>query len=117
MEHVESPYRGVEQSPSGLVMQGIVAVLMLIPVTLPVPVLRELVHERFQVSEFLTSLFMSINMVGAVLAAPLMGTLADRWGQRKRMVLWALALDAFEKVSRALRLGTQGEVDTIETET
>ena len=95
MEHVESPYRGVEQSPSGLVMQGIVAVLMLIPVTLPVPVLRELVHERFQVSEFLTSLFMSINMVGAVLAAPLMGTLADRWGQRKRMVLWALALDAF----------------------
>lgn len=75
-------------------LQGFVAVLMLIPVTLPVPVLRELVHERFQVSELLTSLFMSINMVGAVLAAPLMGALADRMGQRKRITLIALLLDA-----------------------
>ena len=75
-------------------LQGFVAVLMLIPVTLPVPVLRELVHERFQVSELLTSLFMSINMVGAVLAAPLMGALADRMGQRKRITLIALLMDA-----------------------
>ena len=94
MDKTTSPFERIELSRTRLVLQGFVAVLMLIPVTLPVPVLRELVHERFQVSELLTSLFMSINMVGAVLAAPLMGALADRMGQRKRITLIALLLDA-----------------------
>ncbi len=70
------------------------ALLMLLPVTLPVPVLRELVADRFGVSELLTSLFMSINMVGAVLAAPLAGALADRFGQRPRWIAAALLVDA-----------------------
>jgi MFS family permease len=73
---------------------GLMALLMLLPVTLPVPVLRELVAERFGVSELLTSLFMSINMVGAVLAAPLAGALADRFGRRPVLIGAALALDA-----------------------
>jgi len=68
--------------------------LTLIPVTLPVAVLRELVQERFGVSELLTSLFMSINMIGAALAAPLAGALADRFGRRKPMVVLALLADA-----------------------
>ena len=72
---------------------GLVALLMLIPVTLPVPVLRELVQERFGVSQLQTSLFMSINMVGAVLAAPLAGTLADRFGRRKQLIVGALLVD------------------------
>ena len=73
---------------------GVLAVLVLVPVTLPVPVLRGLVQERFGVSELLTSLFMSINMAGAVLAAPLAGALADRFGRRTALVVAALALDA-----------------------
>ena len=73
---------------------ALLALLMLLPVTLPVPVLRELVAERFGVSELLTSLFMSINMIGAVLAAPLAGALADRFGRRPRLIAAALALDA-----------------------
>ena len=73
---------------------ALMALLMLLPVTLPVPVLRELVSERFGVSELLTSLFMSINMVGAVLAAPLAGALADRFGRRPRLIAAALVLDA-----------------------
>jgi MFS family permease len=73
---------------------GVMAWSMLLPVTLPVPVLRELVAERFGVSELLTSLFMSINMVGAVLAAPLAGALADRFGRRPLLIAGALALDA-----------------------
>jgi MFS family permease len=73
---------------------GVMALLMLLPVTLPVPVLRELVAERFGVSELLTSLFMSINMVGAVLAAPLAGALADRFGRRPLLIAAALGLDA-----------------------
>jgi MFS family permease len=71
-----------------------VTLLILMPVTLPVPVLRELVQERFGVSQLLTSLFMSINMIGAVLAAPLAGALADRFGRRKQLVVGALLLDA-----------------------
>ena len=73
---------------------GLMALAMLLPVTLPVPVLRELVAERFGVSELLTSLFMSINMVGAVLAAPLAGALADRFGQRPRWIAAALVVDS-----------------------
>ena len=73
---------------------GLMALLMLLPVTLPVPVLRELVAERFGVSELLTSLFMSINMIGAALTAPLAGALADRFGRRPLLIALALALDA-----------------------
>jgi len=72
---------------------GLLAVMMLVPVTLPVPVLRDLVHQRFGVSEFLTSLFMSINMVGAVFAAPLAGVAADRLGRRRDLIAAALAAD------------------------
>jgi MFS family permease len=76
------------------VLLGLLALLMLLPVTLPVPVLRGLVADRFEVGELATSTFMSINMVGALLAAPLVGLLADRFGKRRRIVLVALALDA-----------------------
>lgn len=72
---------------------GLLALLILIPVTLPVPILRALVHERFGVSETLTSLFMSINMIGAFVAAPLAGVLADRFGRRRELVVAALIVD------------------------
>lgn len=77
-----------------IVVLGVVALLVTVPVTLPVTVLRPLVQERFAVSELSTSLFMSINMVGAVLAAPLAGALADRLGRRVGLVSAALAADA-----------------------
>jgi MFS family permease len=37
---------------------------------------------------------MSINMIGALFAAPLAGLLADRFGHRRRLLLGALLLDA-----------------------
>ncbi len=73
---------------------GLLAFWIMVPVTLPVPVLRELVTDRFEVSEFATSLFMSINMIGALLTAPLAGLLADRWGRRRPLLAGALVLDA-----------------------
>ena len=73
---------------------GLCAIFLLMPVTLPVPVLRGLVLDRFGVSEFATSVFMSINMVGAVLAAPLAGALADRTGRRRPWIVVALLVDA-----------------------
>jgi len=77
-----------------LAIVGILAISIMAPVTLPVPILRELVGERFQVSELLTSLFMSVNMIGAAIAAPLAGTLADRIGRRRPLVIGALLVDA-----------------------
>ena len=73
---------------------GFIAFLTLVPVTLPVSVLRAFVAERFGVSELMTSLFMSINMVGAVLAAPLAGALSDRIGRRRELLVAGLTVDA-----------------------
>jgi MFS family permease len=64
------------------------------PVTLPVAVLRELVGDRFAVSEFATSAFMSINMIGALGMAPIAGALVDRWGRKRPLLVGALVVDA-----------------------
>jgi MFS family permease len=78
-----------------LLSLGLLAATMLVPVTMPVAVLRSLVHDRFGVSEFATSLFMSINMVGAVIGAPVMGAMADRLPTRKGVIAVSLLIDAF----------------------
>ena len=81
-------------SRAHLASVGILAISIMAPVTLPVPILRELVGERFGVSDLLTSLFMSVNMIGAAIAAPLAGALADRIGRRRPLVIGALLADA-----------------------
>jgi MFS family permease len=82
-----------------IALLGALALGMLVPVTLPVPVLRGFVQERFGVSETLTSLFMSINMIGAVIAAPLAGAAADRLGRRAPLIVAALLADALLMLS------------------
>ena len=89
---------------AGIVLLGVLALAMQLPVTLPVPVLRGLVQERFAVSELLASLFMSANMVGAVIAAPLAGALADRFGRRPLCIAAALLADALLFLSLTLEL-------------
>lgn len=81
-------------SKSRVALMGLLAISIMMPVTLPVPILREFVGERFAVSELLTSLFMSINMLGAAVAAPFAGGLADRLGKRRPLVIGALLVDA-----------------------
>jgi len=68
--------------------------LCILPVTLVVPVLKPLVQDRFGLGDLATSLFMSVNMVGATLAAPLAGWASDRLGRRRAVVVWALLADA-----------------------
>jgi MFS family permease len=86
----------VNEAPSRwqITLLGVFATLMLVPVTLPVPVLRGVVQDRFEVSDFATSAFMSINMVGALLTAPLAGALSDRFGRQTPWIVMALVLDA-----------------------
>jgi len=73
---------------------GALALGLMAPVTMPVPVLRELVAGRFDVSELATSLFMSVNMVGGLLAAPLAGMWIDRFGRQRALLAAALLADA-----------------------
>ncbi len=85
-----------------IALMGALALSIMMPVTLPVPILRELVGDRFAVSELLTSLFMSINMIGAAVAAPVAGALADRIGRRRPLVIGALLVDALCFVAMTL---------------
>ncbi len=72
----------------------VLALCLLVPVTLPIAGLRPLVAERFEVSDFATSIFLSINMLGALVAAPLAGALADRGVPARRAIVAALLADA-----------------------
>lgn len=72
----------------------LIALLMLMPSTLPVPVLKGLVQERFALTVGQTSWFMAMQMVGAFVAAPLAGLLSDRLARRVPIVVMALLLDA-----------------------
>lgn len=73
---------------------GLVTFLLMLPETLPVPVLRGLVRERFGVSDALATLFLSCNQLGALLAVPLLALLAARFGRRRELALAATLLDA-----------------------
>jgi len=66
----------------------------MIPVTMLVPMLRELVRTRFGVDPFWAHAFMSVNMLGAILFAPLGGLLADRLHAPRRWIAAALLVDA-----------------------
>ncbi len=66
----------------------------MLPVTMLVPALKELVADRYGASAFWTHGFMSINMIGAILAGPIIALLADGRFPRKRIVAIALAADA-----------------------
>jgi MFS family permease len=83
-----------ESSSRQLISIGVLGFLIMAPVTLPVPVLRELVQDRFDVSEFMTSTFMSVNMIGALFTAPLAGMFMDRIGHPRELMVGALVLDA-----------------------
>lgn len=73
---------------------GVCTFVLMIPVTLIVPVLKELVAERFDAGVFWTHSFMFTNLIGAVLATPLIAMLCDRTKSRVRIAAIALTLDA-----------------------
>ena len=58
------------------------------------PILKPLVLDRYAVSPFAAHAFLSANMVGAILAAPLVGWVLDRLGRCQPIVVAAFLLDA-----------------------
>ncbi len=77
-----------------IVTIGVVIFLTMLPVTMMVPVLREIVGRHRGASGFWSHMFMSANMIGAVVAAPVGGILADRMGRRKPILVAALILNS-----------------------
>ncbi len=73
--------------------QAVCVFLCVLPVTLVVPVLGALIQTRWELSDFSASLFMSVNMLGALIAAPLAGLLSDRLGRRRWLITTALLSD------------------------
>lgn len=88
-----SEAREARPGPS-LVVLCLLIFLAVLPVTLLVPILKPLVADRYPVGPLAVHAFQSINMVGAMLAAPAAGWFADRLGRRRPLVAGAFLLDA-----------------------
>jgi len=73
---------------------GALIFISMIPVAMLVAPLKELIGDRFAAGSFWTHSFMSVNMIGAVVAAPLIGFVSDRAARRREIAAIALALDA-----------------------
>ncbi len=67
--------------------------LTMLPVTGVVPILRQLIFEYYDVGEFAASSFMSVNMIGALLGAPLLGWWADRKKNHLNLLVFCAVLD------------------------
>ncbi len=67
---------------------------LMLPVTGMVPVLPDFTVARFAgLGQFESHLFMSINMIGALIGAPIAGLLSDRIGRRMPLAVVALAVN------------------------
>ncbi len=86
--------RTTELTLAKALLLGGLTFLLMLPETLPVPVLRGLVATRFAVGPDLASVFMAANMVGALAVAPFLPWLVTRTGSRRRLAVLALVADA-----------------------
>ena len=65
--------------------------LTMLPVSMIVPVLKELAAQRFGASSGWAHTFMSLNLLAAAVVGPLVARLSDRW-RRRRSIIIAAAL-------------------------
>lgn len=80
---------------SKAMIPGVLIFFLMLPVTAVVPVLYDLTGGRHEgLGVFWQHMFMTANMVGAILSAPLGAFLGDRMGRRRLWVVCALLIDA-----------------------
>lgn len=91
---------GIPRSQFLLVGAGIL--LTMLPVTMIVPVLKELVSLRFHIDAFWAHAFMSTSLAGSILLAPWAGILIDRSRSRRRIIFFALLGEALCFAAMAL---------------
>ncbi|EMS89375.1 MFS transporter [Leptospira noguchii] len=68
--------------------------LAMLPVTMIVPVFKEIVKDRFQSGNGEVAWFLSIAMLGSFVFSPLAGFLSDSFGTRKKIIILFCGLDA-----------------------
>lgn len=66
----------------------------MLPVTMIVPVFKEIVKDRFQSGNEEVAWFLSIAMLGSFLFAPIAGFLSDYFGTRKKIIILFCGFDA-----------------------
>lgn len=76
-----------------LIVAAVVFATMM-PVTMLVAPLKELVADRYHASDKWAHAFMAVNLIGALCFSPLVGTWSDRHGRRRQIAALALAADA-----------------------
>ena len=81
------------QSRKQIALLALGILFTMLPVTMLVPVLKELVSIRFTVSNFWAHAFMSTSLIGAILFAPFAGRLIDRSARRGLIIGIALFLN------------------------
>ena len=69
-------------------------VLTMLPVTGVVPILKNLIYDQYAVGELATSAFMSINMIGAIIGAPILGRWADGKNNHLNLLIFCALVDA-----------------------
>ncbi|MBM9500694.1 MFS transporter [Leptospira sp. 201903071] len=68
--------------------------LAMLPVTMIVPVFKEIVKDRFQSGNSEVAWFLSVAMLGSFFFSPIAGFLSDRFGTRKKIIILFCFFDA-----------------------
>lgn len=68
--------------------------LAMLPVTMIVPVFKEIVKDRFQSGNGEVAWFLSIAMLGSFVFSPIAGFLSDYFGTRKKLIVLFCGVDA-----------------------
>ncbi|TGL75839.1 MFS transporter [Leptospira yasudae] len=68
--------------------------LAMLPVTMIVPVFKEIVKDRFQSGNGEVAWFLSIAMLGSFFFSPIAGFLSDYFGTRRKIIILFCGLDA-----------------------
>ncbi|WP_025179313.1 MFS transporter [Leptospira kirschneri] len=68
--------------------------LAMLPVTMIVPVFKEIVKDRFQSGNEEVAWFLSIAMLGSFVFSPVAGFLSDSFGTRKKIIILFCGFDA-----------------------
>ncbi len=79
---------------SQMILIGAGILLTMLPVTLIVTVLKELISLRFSVSLFWAHAFMSISLLGGIIFAPIAGMIVDYMPSRRSVIIIALLINS-----------------------
>lgn len=79
---------------ASVALLAVSALLVMLPVTIVVPGIKETIADRYGASPFWAHSFMWVNLLGALLAFPLIARLANHSGSRGATAAAALTLDA-----------------------